>query len=65
VDRDAAKRAGAGGATGATGAAGAAGATGAAAALANLNVNAGGDWTTQAEDPRVGPGEFCKMLATP
>jgi len=33
--------------------AGAAGAAGAAAALANLHVNPGGDWTTQAEDPWV------------
>ena len=38
--------------------AGAAGAAGAAAALANLNVNAGGDWKTQAEDPYVGPGGY-------
>jgi hypothetical protein len=46
AERDAAKRAPQ---------AGAAGAAGAAAALANLNVNAGGDWTTQTEDPTVGP----------
>ena len=38
---------------GQVGAASAAGAAGAAAALANLNVNVGGDWTTQAEDPWV------------
>ena len=38
--------------------AGAAGAAGAAAALAKLNVNAGGDWKTQAEDPYVGPGGY-------
>jgi hypothetical protein len=50
AERDAAKRAPA--------QAGAAGAAGAAAALANLNVNAGGDWTTQSEDPRVGPGGY-------
>jgi hypothetical protein len=30
---------------------GAAGAAGAASALANLNVDPGGDWTTQEEDP--------------
>ena len=44
TERDAAKRAPR---------AGAAGTAGAAAALANLNVNARGDWTTQAEDPWV------------
>jgi hypothetical protein len=44
AERDAAKRAPR---------AGAAGAAGATAALADLNVNAGGDWTTQAEDPWV------------
>jgi len=43
AERDAAKHAPA--------RAGAAGAAGAAAALANLDVNAGGDWKTQAEDP--------------
>ena len=47
AERDAAKRAPQAGAAGAT------------AALANLNVNdAGGDWKTQAEDPRVGPGGY-------
>ena len=51
AERDAAKRAPA--------QAGAAGAAGGAAALANLNVNPLGDWTTQAEDPFVGPGENC------
>ena len=51
AERDAAKRAPA-----KAGAAGAGGAGGAAAALANLNVNVnpGGDWTTQAEDPALG-----------
>ena len=52
----AARAAGASGAAGAAEAAeaaGAAGAAGVAAALANLNVNARGDWTTQAEDPWV------------
>ena len=39
--------------------AGAAGDAGAAAALANLNVNPLGHWTTQAEDPCVGPGGYC------
>jgi len=43
AERDAAKRAPA--------RAGAAGAAGAAADLANLDVNAGGDWKTQAEGP--------------
>ena len=47
AERDAAKHAPRVGGTGAAGA---------AAALANLNVNAGGDWTTQAEHPYVGPG---------
>jgi len=50
ADRDAAKRAPR---------TGAAGAAGAAAALANLDVNPLGDWTTQAENPRVGPGGYC------
>ena len=47
AERDAAKRAPAQG--------GAGGAAGAAAALANLNVNVnlGGDWTTQTGDPNV------------
>jgi hypothetical protein len=50
AERDAAKRA-----PGQAGAGGAAGAAAAAAALANLNVNVdpGGDWTTQAPDPAV------------
>jgi len=50
AERDAAKRA-----PGQAGAWGAAGAAGAAAALANLSVNVdpGGDWTTQAADPAV------------
>jgi hypothetical protein len=64
AERDAAKRApraGPAGATGAAGVGGAAGGVGAAAALANLNVNARGDWTTQAADSRglfraLGPG---------
>ena len=56
AERDAAKRAPA--KTTAAGA-GAGGAAGAAAALANLNVNQLGDWTTQAEDPAVGPGRYC------
>jgi hypothetical protein len=43
--------AGAAGATRAGGAGGAGGAAGAAAALANLSVDPGGDWTTQASDP--------------
>ena len=51
AERDAAKRAPA--------RAGAGGAGGVAAALANLNVNPLGDWTTQAEDPLVGPGGYC------
>jgi len=34
------------------------GAAGAAAALANLNVNPLGHWTTQAENPAVGPGRY-------
>jgi len=45
AERDAAKRAQA--------QAGAAGAAGAAAALADLDVNAGGDWTTQAANPEL------------
>jgi len=45
AERDAAKR---------KRAAASAGAAGAAAALANLDVDPGGDWTTQAEDPYVG-----------
>jgi len=45
AERDAAKRAPA--------KAGAAGAAGAAAARAPVNVNPGGDWTTQTEDPNV------------
>ena len=49
AERDAAKRAPR---------AGAAGAAGAAAALADLNVNAVGDWTTQTENPDVGPGGY-------
>ena len=53
AERDAAKRAPA-----QAGAAGAPGAAGAAAALANLRVNPGGDWSTQAEDPVVGPGGY-------
>ena len=44
AERDAAKRAPR---------ASAAGAAGAAAALADSDVNAGGDWTTQTEDPMV------------
>jgi len=51
AERDAAKRAPA--------QAGAAGAAGAAAALANLRVNLDGNWTTQAEDPSVGPRGDC------
>jgi hypothetical protein len=51
AERDAAKRASA-----QTGAAGAVGAAGAAAALADLRVDPDGDWTTQTEDPFVGPG---------
>ena len=39
--------------------AGAGGAAGAAAALANINVIPLGDWTTQAEDPRVGSRRCC------
>ena len=39
----------------------AAGAAGASAALANLGMNPAGDWTTQTEDPSVGPGGY--MLA--
>jgi len=39
--------------SGAPAQAGAAGAAGAAAALANLRVNPGGDWTTQADDPML------------
>jgi hypothetical protein len=50
AERDAAKRAPR---------AGAAGAAGAAATDATLNVNAGGNWKTQTEDPCVGPGGFC------
>jgi len=46
AERDAAKRA-----PGQAGAGGAAGSGGDAAPIANLNVNQGGDWTTQAEDP--------------
>ena len=53
AERDAAKRAPA-----KTGTAGAAGAAGAAAALANLTVEPLGGWTTQAEDPHVGPGGY-------
>ena len=49
AERDAAKRKP--GQAGARTAAGAAGAAGAAAALANLSVDPGGDWTTQAADP--------------
>ena len=48
AERDAAKRA-----PGQAGAGGAGGAGGAATALANLSVNPGGDWTTQAADPAV------------
>jgi len=61
AERDAAKRAPRAGAAGTAGAAGAAG-----AAAAKLNVNAGGDWKTQAEDPRVGPVKWrnLPMLAT-
>ena len=56
ADREAAKRAPR---------AGAAGAAGAAAALADLNVNAGGDWKTQSEDSQVGPdGFYFAFLAT-
>jgi len=51
AERDAAKRAPA--------QAGAGGAGGAAAALASVDVNPLGDWTTQAEDPYVGPGGYC------
>jgi len=52
AERDAAKRAPAkAGAAGAPGAAGGGTVAGAAAAIANLSVNPGGDWTTQAEDP--------------
>jgi len=47
AERDAAKRA--------PGQAGAGGAGGAAAAGAHVNVTPLGDWTTQAEDPYVGP----------
>jgi len=36
---------------------------GAAAAGANVNVVPLGDWTTQAEDPTVGPCGYC-LLAT-
>ena len=54
AERDAAKRAPA--------QAGAVGAAGAAAALANLNVNPLGDWTTQLENPSVGPGGYCMSL---
>jgi len=62
AERDAAKRKPAqAGTAGAAGAAGAEGAAGAAAALANMNVNVIplGDWTTQAEDPYVGPAPAC------
>ena len=55
AERDAAKRAPA--------QAGAGGAAGAAAALANLNVDPLGDWTTQAEDPFVGPAYSLPLLA--
>ena len=48
AERDAAKRAPR---------AGAAGAAGAAAALVNIIVHPLGDWSTQTEDPYVGPGE--------
>jgi hypothetical protein len=52
AERDAAKRAPARAeAAGGGAVAGAAGAAGVAAALANLSVDPGGDWTTQAEDP--------------
>ena len=61
AERDAAKRAPA--KTGAAGAAGIAGTAGAAAALANLNVNPLGDWTSQAEDPTVGPCGYCLLAA--
>ena len=47
AERDAAKRAPA--------EAGAAGATGPATASADVNVNSRGDWTSQTEDPCVGP----------
>jgi len=47
AERDAAKRAPA--------RAGAGGAAGAVAARTDVNVNSLGDWTTQAEDPYVGP----------
>jgi hypothetical protein len=54
AERTAAKRAPA-----QAGAGGAGGAAGAAAALANINVIPLGDWTTQAEDPRVGSRRCC------
>jgi len=53
AERDAAKRAPA-----------KAGAAGAAAALANLNVNPLGDWTTQAEDPCVGPADVASLATS-
>ena len=45
----------------------AAGVAGAAAAIANLdmNVNPVGDWTTQAEDPYVGPVGYCLARQSP
>ena len=41
----------------------ASGAAGATAALANLRVDQGGDWTTQTENPVVGPGVY-KLVVT-
>jgi len=58
AERDAAKRAPA--QSGAAGAGGAAAARGAA----TLNVNQLGDWTTQAENPLVGPGGYCSPRHT-